>query len=66
MPEDLAETRFTLARALWDTPADQGRDRERALALASLARTALAELGEDSRQELEEVETWQREHVEGG
>jgi tetratricopeptide (TPR) repeat protein/predicted Ser/Thr protein kinase len=35
--EELAEVRFVLARALWDAPDGQGRDRERALALARQA-----------------------------
>jgi tetratricopeptide (TPR) repeat protein/tRNA A-37 threonylcarbamoyl transferase component Bud32 len=62
-PTDLAETRFVLARALWDAGPEAGRDRERAKALAELAHTAFAEAGEGSAKTLEEVQAWQREHA---
>ena len=51
---DLARTRFVLARALWDS----GRDRNRALKLASLAREALVAAGDAHDKERREVETW--------
>jgi tetratricopeptide (TPR) repeat protein/predicted Ser/Thr protein kinase len=63
-PNELADTRFTLARALWDAPAEAGRDRERARTLAELARTFYADDGETSANELREVEAWQAEHGE--
>jgi tetratricopeptide (TPR) repeat protein len=61
---DLADTRFALAMALWDIPAEAGRDRARARGLASLARTAYAEGGERSVEQLAEVSTWLTEHPE--
>jgi tetratricopeptide (TPR) repeat protein/tRNA A-37 threonylcarbamoyl transferase component Bud32 len=61
-PLDLAYARFVLARALWDVRPTAGRDRPRALELASLARDAYAEASE--AQQLETVETWLREHPE--
>ncbi len=63
-PTELAATRFALARALWEAPAEQGRDRARAHELAELARTAYAEAGKKSAKELSEVETWLSEHPE--
>jgi eukaryotic-like serine/threonine-protein kinase len=61
-PASLAYTRFTLARALWDAPATQGRDRPRARILAEQAREAFAALGEGKKAELAEVEAWLAEH----
>ena len=58
----LASTRFLLARALWDAPADAGRDRPRAVALAEQARDALRETGAGSAKDLAEVEAWLAEH----
>jgi tetratricopeptide (TPR) repeat protein len=58
-PTDLARTRFALARALWDAPEEQGRDRVRARELAELARTTYAEAKAET---LQEVETWLLEH----
>jgi tetratricopeptide (TPR) repeat protein/tRNA A-37 threonylcarbamoyl transferase component Bud32 len=63
-PLDLASIQFTLARALWEAPAESGRDRERARTLAELARTAYADAGETSIKELHEVQAWQAEHRE--
>jgi tetratricopeptide (TPR) repeat protein/tRNA A-37 threonylcarbamoyl transferase component Bud32 len=57
-PVELANTRFSLAKALWDAPANKGRDRDRALESAELARAAQAEAGERSARELDEVTTW--------
>jgi hypothetical protein len=62
-PTELAETRFTLARALWDTGPKAGRYRQRAKTLAGLTHTAYAEAGERSAKPLEEVQAWQREHA---
>lgn len=50
----LEDTRFTLARALWDS----GRDRARALELARQARAGFAALGEAERTHRAEVEAW--------
>ena len=61
---NLANAQLVLARALWDAPVDEGRDRGRALELAEHARVAYAGAGENWTQELEEAETWQREHLE--
>jgi tetratricopeptide (TPR) repeat protein len=61
-PTQLSETRSALAGALWDAPADEGRDRVRALTLAELAHDAYAEAGETSAKQLEALEAWQREH----
>ena len=55
-PSDLSSVRFALARALWDAPLAQGRDRPRARELSKLAHDYFAatqkELG------LAEVEAW--------
>jgi tetratricopeptide (TPR) repeat protein/predicted Ser/Thr protein kinase len=59
-PLGVAHIRFALARALWDAPAEHGRDRTRARELAELARGAYVEDGEKSAEELEEVESWLR------
>jgi tetratricopeptide (TPR) repeat protein len=54
-PEELAETRFALAKVLWEL----GRDRSRAKALAAQARaTFAASRKASSRRALPEVETW--------
>jgi serine/threonine protein kinase/tetratricopeptide (TPR) repeat protein len=60
-PIDLAETNFTLARAL----ATSGGDRRRARGLAEEARAAYAAGGEDSKADLAEVEAWLQGHGEG-
>lgn len=54
-PDLLAESRFELARALWDA----GRDRDRALRLARQAARGWAEAGHEPRRA--EAETWLRE-----
>jgi tetratricopeptide (TPR) repeat protein/tRNA A-37 threonylcarbamoyl transferase component Bud32 len=59
-PTNLAQTRFALARALWNAPAEQGRDRDRARELAELARGAYVEAGEKSA--VEEIDIWLGEH----
>jgi tetratricopeptide (TPR) repeat protein/predicted Ser/Thr protein kinase len=61
-PTRSAETRFALARALWDAPAESGRDRERARTLAEQARSAFADAGEMAAKELREVQAWQAKH----
>ncbi|RMG97526.1 MAG: serine/threonine protein kinase [Deltaproteobacteria bacterium] len=53
-PEDLAEARFVLARALWAADRDQAR----ALELAAKARDAYREAGKAREKELGEVEAW--------
>jgi tetratricopeptide (TPR) repeat protein len=56
-PIALATSHVKLARVLWDAPAGKGRDRERALAVAELARATFAEHPGRSA-ELEDVESW--------
>src|SRR6185437_12181064 len=51
--ENVAETRFALARALWDTE----QDRARALALAMAGREAYAKLAWHKK-EVGEIDTW--------
>jgi len=53
--------RFLLARALWDAPADAGRDRARAC-LAEQARDALREAGTAEAEDLAEIEAWLAAH----
>jgi len=55
---ELAEARFTLARALWETRRDHARARKLAIA----ARDELATQGEPLRKELLEAETWLHDH----
>jgi Tfp pilus assembly protein PilF/predicted Ser/Thr protein kinase len=59
---EVARLHFALARALWDAPAQAGRDRERARTFAEQARSAYAAVGETFADELEQVEAWQGEH----
>jgi tetratricopeptide (TPR) repeat protein/predicted Ser/Thr protein kinase len=61
-PTVLARVHFALARALWDAPANAGRDRERARTLAEQARSAFAEAGGGSASQLQEVQAWQAKH----
>ena len=59
--ELLAKSRFVLARALWDAPSGQGRDRDRALTLARQTRNVFREVkGMDK--ELAEVEAFLAKH----
>jgi tetratricopeptide (TPR) repeat protein len=53
-PSELAQTRFLLARALWDT----NSDRERAITLAQQARTVFLKAGKRNREDLRQVEAW--------
>jgi len=61
----LVETRFVLARALWDAPPDGGRDRPRARELAELAARACEAEGEKAADKLAEVRAWQSAHDPG-
>ena len=54
--ELIAESRFALARGLWDAPV--GRDRERARAEARAAVGAYRSAGAVKATQLAEVETW--------
>ncbi len=56
-PADLADARFGLAEAIWET----GRDRQRAIHLVEQARDAYAEAGEDSAKDLAAARTWLKE-----
>lgn len=55
-PGDLSETRFALARALWES----GSDRSRAIVLAKQARDGYAPLGSAYAPDLAEVDAWLR------
>jgi hypothetical protein len=59
----LAHVRFVLARALWEAPAGQGRDRTRAIELAGLARRGIAESGQLASR-LAQIDAWVAEHRE--
>ncbi|MEX1362888.1 MAG: tetratricopeptide repeat protein, partial [Nannocystaceae bacterium] len=63
-PAVTAETRYHLARALWDAPAAEGRDRARAHRLAVEARDVWAAHGSGREVYLERAETWLAEHAE--
>jgi tetratricopeptide (TPR) repeat protein len=54
----LAEARFVLAQALWESPVDEGRDRARAVTLAKQARDVFRDLGKG----FAEVEQWLDDH----
>jgi len=58
--DELEEARFMLAKARWDAPEAEGRDREAAIALAERARNAHREAGR--AEALAEVERWLAEH----
>jgi tetratricopeptide (TPR) repeat protein/tRNA A-37 threonylcarbamoyl transferase component Bud32 len=57
-PGLLAAVRFALARSLWSVSVEQQRDRARARELAELSRSAFAELGARSAEDLAQVEAW--------
>jgi tetratricopeptide (TPR) repeat protein/predicted Ser/Thr protein kinase len=59
---ELGYARFVLAQALWEAPADGGRDRSRAVVLAEQARDAFMDAGESGTKQLDEVEEWLDEH----
>jgi tetratricopeptide (TPR) repeat protein/predicted Ser/Thr protein kinase len=63
-PTELAAIHLALARALWDAPTNQGRDRPRAHTLAEQARSAYEAAGEQSAKELQVVQAWQAKHRE--
>jgi tetratricopeptide (TPR) repeat protein len=56
-PKDLADVRFDLARALWET----GRDRSRAIKLAQAAREGYASVVA-AKKPLDQVEAWLKQH----
>ncbi len=58
-----ATSRFALARALWDAPANAGRDRTRARELALLARDACVEAGKKGEPKLVEIDAWLADHT---
>ena len=58
-PQYIARCRFVLAQALWDAPAERGRDRDRALALAQQVRDTFRER---NIKELADVEAFLAEH----
>jgi tetratricopeptide (TPR) repeat protein len=60
---DLADTRFAVARALWELPPGAGRDRSRAVAVAKLSLPAWEGDGERSSAKLRELRVWLEEHV---
>ena len=60
-PETVPDTRFALARALWEAPVTDGRDRARAFELAERARTEYRELPV-TPPDLEQVESWLATH----
>jgi tetratricopeptide (TPR) repeat protein len=51
-------SRFALAKALWDAPRKQGRDRERALATAAAAVADFEDAGEAFAENAAEVQAW--------
>jgi hypothetical protein len=58
-PEDLADARFALARALWEGV----RNRGRALTLARQAREGFARTGDVRREDLAKVDQWLDRHA---
>lgn len=57
-----AEAWFVLARALWDAPEGEGRDRTRAVLLAEQARGGDREAHTGSAEAIATVEAWLAEH----
>jgi len=57
-PKELAETRFALGLALWESR----RDPNRGHTLVSQARNGFASLGKDQRRDLADSDTWLRQH----
>jgi tetratricopeptide (TPR) repeat protein/predicted Ser/Thr protein kinase len=57
-PHDLAETRFAMASALWET----GKDKKRAVELAEQAHDEYEKAGTQYEDELKEVHAWLRKH----
>ena len=60
-PADSVQARFLLARALWDAPADAGRDRVQALVQARAARDAY-QTADDGEPRVREVDRWLAKH----
>ena len=60
--ELLAEARFTLARASWTAPLDRGRDRARAVQLATAARDAYR-VTKGQEKPLAQAESWLATHT---
>ncbi|PCC72141.1 Serine/threonine protein kinase [Nannocystis exedens] len=60
-PQLLAASNFLLARALWDAPADQGRDRPRALALAREAAVMYRDIPAVEREQAA-IAAWLKQH----
>jgi eukaryotic-like serine/threonine-protein kinase len=56
--EELAQTRFLFACALWDA----GRDHERSRRLADQARAGYVTLGPEKKAELAEIDEWMASH----
>jgi tetratricopeptide (TPR) repeat protein len=63
VPESLAESRFALARALWEAPPSAGRDRARAFTLVEQAHHAYLELGEPTADAAARTATWLADHA---
>jgi tetratricopeptide (TPR) repeat protein len=57
-PTRLADTRSSLARALWETPPDRGGDRVRALELAEQAHTAYTAVGPRGADKAARIADW--------
>jgi tetratricopeptide (TPR) repeat protein len=57
-PTELQETRFALARALWETGSDRGRARE----LAAQARAGYVQASAEGQKELPTVDAWLAAH----
>jgi tetratricopeptide (TPR) repeat protein/tRNA A-37 threonylcarbamoyl transferase component Bud32 len=59
----LAESRFLLAQVLWNAPSTRGRDRQRAVALATEARDGFTAAGDCCDEQGAEVATWLSKHA---
>ena len=53
-----AETQFTLAKALWDAPAEQGRDRVRAVEQVKNAINGFEQDLPNRQDELDQAKAW--------
>jgi tetratricopeptide (TPR) repeat protein len=65
-PYNTAMARFRLAQALWDLPADGGRDRPRAMQLVEQARDRFRAIGQGGTEGLSVVDAWLAAHREEG
>jgi tetratricopeptide (TPR) repeat protein len=61
-PKLVGQTQFALAVALWNAPASQGGDRDRALSLAQEGRDRVAQGGASLAGQLAQVDAWLAEH----